>query len=206
MSSSSGTIVMSRRRYADAWHDPTANRLNVFLAPGASGETVAEGIKRALDGSHRLKVHALGEALAYIDAKIREAFTFSRSLQLLVVIVAIAGIFDLLLARIHERRRELAVWRVVGADEHAVRGSLLVESLALAAASCALGFPFGLATAWLWVRQIIPRLLGYDIALSVPVLPCVATVAVVTAATLAAGRTAAASATRMPVLDGLRTD
>ncbi len=206
MSSSSGTMLLSRRRYAEAWHDPTVSRLNVFLAPGANLDRVTERMREALEGRFRLKIHALADTLAYIDAKIREAFMFSRSLQLLIVIVAVAGIFDLLLARIHERRRELSVWRVTGADDRSVRRSLLVESLTLAAAACALGFPFGVATAWLWVRCIIPSLVGYDIPLAVPLLPCLATVAVVAAATAAAGRIAAGRATRTPILDGLRTD
>ena len=206
MSSGSGAIVVGRRRYAEAWRDPTVNRINVFLESGASLDTVTARIRDALGERHRLKIHALADTLAYIDDKIREAFMFSRSLQLLIVIVAVASIFDLLLARIHERRRELAVWRVAGADDRAVRRTLLVESLTLAVAACLLGFPFGVATAWLWVRRIIPSLVGYDIPLAVPVLPCLATVVVVVVATTIAGRTAAASATRTPILDGLRTD
>jgi putative ABC transport system permease protein len=206
MTSSSGAILMSRRLYADAWHDPTASRFNVFLAPGVGAEEAAARITAALGDRHHLKINALAEALAYIDGKVRTAFGFSRSLQLLIVIVAVAGIFDLLFARIFERRRELALWRVVGAAESAVRRSLVVESLTLGVMASLVGVPLGVATAWLWVRHILPGLVGYDIDLLVPVLSCLGTVALVLVATLAAGRAAAASATRISILDGMRND
>jgi putative ABC transport system permease protein len=206
MTSSSGSILLSRTLYAEAWHDHTASRFNVFLAPGVGVEQAAARITTALGDRHRLKIDALAEALAYIDAKVRAAFGFGRSLQLLIVIVAVAGIFDLLFARIFERRRELALWRVVGAADSAVRRSLVVESLTLGALASLVGVPLGVATAWLWVRHILPGLVGYDIELLVPALSCVGTVALVLVATVAAGRAAAASATRSSILDGMRND
>lgn len=206
MSSSSGTIVLSRALYAERWHDPTMSRVNVFLRPGVDVALGAERITAAVGSRYRLKIQGLADSIAYIDGKIRDAFAFSRSLQLLLVIVAIAGIFDLLFARILERRRELAIWRIVGAADRAVRRSLVIESLTLGVLATVVGFPFGLATSWMWVRLILPRLVGYDIGFAVPALASVATVAVVLAATALAGRAAAVRATRASVLDGIRVD
>jgi putative ABC transport system permease protein len=169
-------------------------------------EEARQRIVAAVGDRHRLKIDGIREALAYIDGKIREAFGFSRSLQLLIVIVAVAGVFDLLFARIFERRRELAAWRVMGAAESSGRRSVVVESLALGVLASILGFPIGVVTAWLWVQHIIPSLVGYDIAMVIPPLDCLATVAVVLAATVVAGRAAAAGATRASILDGLRGD
>jgi putative ABC transport system permease protein len=206
MTSSSGSILMSRALYADRWHDPTVSRINVYLTPGVGTEEARAHIVAAVGSRYQLKIDAIGDALAYIDGKIREAFSFSRSLQLLIVIVAIAGIFDLLFARIFERRRELATWRVTGASERAVRRSVIAESLALGVLASVLGTPLGVVTAWLWVRNVIPSLVGYDIALLVPPVGCMATVAIVLGATLIAGRAAAGRATRASILEGLRDD
>lgn len=206
MTSSSGTIVISRTLYEARWHDPTLSRLNVFVRPGVSVDEAADRIAAAVGHRYRLKITGLGAAIAYIDGKIRDAFGFARSLQLLIVIVAVAGIFDLLFARILERRRELAIWRVVGAADGSVRRSLVIESVTLGALATALGFPFGLVTAWMWVRLILPALVGYDIRMVVPALPSLATTALVLACTALAGRAAAVRATRASVLDGIRID
>lgn len=206
MTSSSGSILMSRALYAARWGDPTVSRMNVYLAPGVGVEEAQRRIVAAVGAGRRLKIDALGQALAYVDGKIRDAFAFSRSLQLLIVIVAVAGIFDLLFARIFERRRELATWRVMGASDATVRRSVVVESLALGVLASMLGLPLGIATAWLWVKHVIPSLVGYDIVMLVPARSCIGTFALVLAATVVAGRAAATTAGGAPILDGLRSD
>ena len=82
MSSSSGTIVMSRALYAERWHDPTVSRVNVFFQPGVAVALGARRIGAAVGNRYRLKIHGLADTIAYIDGKIRDAFAFSRSLQL----------------------------------------------------------------------------------------------------------------------------
>jgi putative ABC transport system permease protein len=206
MTSSSGSVLMSHVLYAEHWRDPTISRMNVYLDPGVGTDEAQRRIVAAIGDRRRLKIDALGQALAYIDGRIRDAFAFSRSLQLLIVIVAVAGIFDLLFARIFERRRELATWRVMGASEATVRRSVVVESFALGVLASILGLPVGGATAWLWVKHVIPSLVGYDIVMIVPVLSCLGTIALVLAATVVAGRAAATTASGAAILDGLRSD
>ena len=57
-----------------------------------------------------------------------EAFAFTDAIQLLVAIITVAGIFDLLLTAIAERRAGARPLASDGADDHVVRRSIVIES------------------------------------------------------------------------------
>src|SRR5207244_3146385 len=77
--------------------------------------------------------------------------------------VTIAALFDLLRSAIFERRRELAVWRLIGADEAAVRRSIIIESGTVGAIGAVLGVVVGFVTSWIWVGVNFRYLLGYSL-------------------------------------------
>lgn len=205
MSSSSGTVLLARPLYETWWADPSISRVNVYLEPGVGVEEARRRIVARLAGRHRLKILALRDNLAYHDDKIRRAFGFANTLQLLVAVVTVAGIFDLLLSGILERRRELAVWRLMGAAERAVRRTIVVESLTIGALAVAVGTGVGLVMSWIWVRVLIPRLIGYDLTYAFAAWPTAMSVTLVLLMTGLAGWAAATHATRAAVLDSLRS-
>jgi len=148
----------------------------------------------------------VGEVVAYHDRMINRAFAFTDAIQLLIAIVTVCGIFDVLVSTILERRRELAVWRVIGADERVVRGSVVLEASTIGALGVALGLAVGLVTAWLWIKLNLRYLLGYDLEYHFAGPPMMLSVVLVALMTLAAGYVAARSATRQSILDGIRSE
>jgi putative ABC transport system permease protein len=206
LSSNAGTVMLSRTLYEEWWGDPSISRVNVYLEPGVAVEDARRRIAAQLGDRYRLKILALRENLAYHDDKIRRAFAFADTLQLLVAIVTVAGIFDLLLSGIIERRRELAVWRLNGAAEVAVRSTIVIESLTLGALASAVGLGTGVVLSWTWVHVLIPRLIGYDLTYAFATLSTVVTIVLVLLMTALAGWAAASRATRASVLEGLRAE
>lgn len=204
ISSNSGTVMLSRPLYAQWWHDPSVSRVNVYLEPGTPLEDARRTIAAQLADRYRVKTLALRENLAYHDDKIRRAFAFADTLQILVAIVTVAGIFDLLFSGVLERRRELALYRLIGADDGAVRRTIVIESLTVAALASIMGLALGVATSKIWVLVLIPRLIGYDLTYAYAVVPTVLGIALVLVMTAIAGWAAAARATRASVLEGLR--
>ncbi len=201
-----GGVGISRRLLSAWWSDQLVNRVSVFLSAGAELEAVRRRILDRLGSRYRLKVLSLPELLDYHESMITRAFSFTNAIQLLVVIVTIAGIFDLLLSAILERRRELALWRVIGADERTVRRSILFESLTIGILGVALGSVVGVVTAWVWVRINFRYLLGYylDFHLATGSAVWYATLAIVMA--VVAGYAAAREATRQSILKGIHAD
>jgi len=204
ITSSSGSVMLSRPAYVQWWRDASVTRVNVYLEAGTSLEEARRAITARLADRYRVKTLALGENLAYHEDKIRRAFAFADTLQILVAIVTVAGIFDLLFSGVLERRRELALYRLIGADDAAVRRTILIESLTVAALASTMGLAIGLVTSKIWVLVLIPRLIGYDLTFAYAVVPTVLSIVLVLAMTAIAGWAAAARATRASVLEGLR--
>jgi putative ABC transport system permease protein len=204
LTSNSGAIILSRSLYGAWWGDPTITRVNVYLEPGVDVQEARSRLTAQLGERHLLKVLTLRDNIAYHEDKIRRAFAFVDALQILVGIVTVAGIFDLLVSGIIERRRELAVWRLIGATEWSVRHTVVIESMTLGALAVVLGLVLGLVTSWMWVRVIIPRLIGYELTFAFAGVRSAGSLAVVLLMTVAAGWAAATRATRRPVLEDIR--
>jgi putative ABC transport system permease protein len=201
-----GSVILNRSLVRDFWADTLINRVQVFLAPGAARTAVRTAIQEALGDRYRLKVLSLSELLDYHTGMINRAFAVMHSIQLLILIVTIAGILDLLLARIAEREREIALWRVVGAGRQALRRAVLVESGVIGALGAVLGVAVGVVTAWLWVEVHFRHLLGYYVAFAFAYGATLWYVALVSLMTLLAGTLAARHAMSRSILTGIHAE
>jgi ABC-type lipoprotein release transport system permease subunit len=92
----------------------------------------------------------------------------------------------------------------VGAAERSVRHTVVLESMTLGALATVLGLVLGVVTSWMWVRILIPRLIGYDLTFAFAGVRSAGSLAVVLLMTVAAGWAAATRATRRPVLEDIR--
>jgi putative ABC transport system permease protein len=203
--SDKGIIIFSGRVLAERWADALVNRLHLFLDDHASLETVRQTIVDRLAGRYLVKVLSLQEGVSYLASKIDQAFAFTRAIQLLIVVVTVAGIFDLLMAGVWERRRELAVWRLIGAGEGTVRRSVVIESAIIGALGGSLGVGVGWVTAVMWVRVNYRYILGYYLDFHFASGTALWCVALVVSMAALAGYLAARHATRQSILEGIQT-
>jgi putative ABC transport system permease protein len=201
-----GTVILSRRLLADRWQDTTVSRINVFLQPDTSLEVVRQRILDRLGDRYRLKVLSLRELVNYHTGMIDRAFAVMNSVQILIIIVTIVGIFDLLVSRVTERRRELALWRIICADATAVRRSIVIESAAIGTIGAVLGVAVGFVTAWIWIAIHFRQLLGYYVEYHFAVGAAFWYVALVLLATALTGYAAARTATRQPILESIQRE
>src|SRR5262249_37787746 len=204
--SNRGTVILSRSVFVTHWREPTVNRILVFLEPGASRDAVRRLIIDTFSNRYRLKVQSLEEGVDYLAHKIDEAYAFTVAIELLIVIVTLAGIFGPLPADLWERRRGVALWRVIGADERAVRRSVVIESAAIGTLGSLLGVFFGVVTTWIWLDVNYRYLLGYYLDFHFAYATTARFVALVLVATVLAGWGAARHATRQPILTGIQAE
>ena len=201
-----GSVIMSRDVLAERWGETSANRFLVTVAPGAAVNEVRARIEQSLGSRFRLKILTIRELLEYHTDQIDRAFAVMNSVQLLIVIVTVAGIFDLLVSRIVERRRELAVWQVIGASEASIRTSVIIESATIGGIGALLGIVVGIVTSWLWVTIHFRELLGYYVDFHFATGAMLWYVGLVVVMTVIAGYAAAGQAMRDSVLHGIRHD
>jgi putative ABC transport system permease protein len=200
-----GSVIVNRRLVVERWQDRAVNRILVRVAPG-SVDSVRARIAERFAGRYLLKILSLREILSYHDEMIGRAFAFTKAIQLLVIIVTIAGILDLLVSAIVERRRELGLWRVIGADERSVRRSVIIESATIGGLGVTLGVAVGMVTAWIWIQFNFRHLLGYYLEQHFAVLSTLWYVVLVMAMTVVAGYAAARQATRQDVIDAIQIE
>jgi putative ABC transport system permease protein len=205
-SSDRGAVAMNRRVFTDRWQDSRITRVFVTLDGSASPETVRARITERLGSRYRLKMLSMPEVLAFQEGMIDRAFAFTDAIHLLVAIVIVAGILDLLLSSVLERRRELAVWRLIGADDARVRRSVMLESATIGALGAALGVAVGIVTAAIWVGVNFRYLLGYYLDMHFALGTTAAYIALVMAMTVITGYAAARRATAESILDGIRSE
>jgi putative ABC transport system permease protein len=161
---------------------------------------------KGIGGRYSVKVLSSREVLEYLWEKIDGAFAFTNAIQLLIIIVTVAGIFDLLLSAILERRRELALWQVIGADGRAVRRSVVIESGTIGAIGAVLGVAVGLVTAWIWVGINFRYLVGYYLEYHPAWIAVGWYIVLIMMMTMLAGYGAARQAMRQSVLEGIQAE
>jgi len=201
-----GSIIMARGLYQQFWPDRTVNRFLVSLAPGATEAEVRAGIARAVAGRHVLRVHSTREALDYLRTVFVDAFAFTDSIQLLLAIVTVVGILDLIFSAIIARRRELSLWRLIGAADATVRRAIVVESMATGLMGVALGCAVGFVASYLWITVNYRYLIGYFFDFHFAWRSAGLSVLLVLVMKLVAGVLAGRWATRQRILEGIRSD
>lgn len=202
-----GAVIMHRDRFQAHWDgDTLVSRFSVFLAPGADLEAVRAAVVHALGRTYRVKVLTLPQLVAYHQDMIDRAFAFTYAIQLLVIAVTLAGIADVLTTQIIERRRELGLLQVMGAEPPVVARAIWLEALVIGLAGAVLGAAVSVGTSLLWVRINFPILTGYIVEHHFALATAIWSVALAGLMALLAGRLAAARALREPALEALRCE
>jgi len=120
----------------------------------------------------------------------------------LAVVIAVLGIATTIGLSVHERTRELGMLRAVGMSRRQVKRVIRLESITIAVFGTMLGMVMGLG----FTAAVLTTLA--DDGFVSPVLP-VSTMAAIAAGAVIAGTVAAAlparRASRLPILDAIRT-
>jgi len=199
-----GSIILSRDEFARLWHDTQVSHLNVFVGAGADIDEVRERIVRNVGRSYLVKVLTIPQTLAYHQGMVDRAFAFTYAIQLLVVAVTLAGIFDLLTTQILERRREMGIFRALGSDEFRLARSIHLEALVIGTVGALLGGILGIGTSLLWVHVNFRILIGYVLEHHFAMFTAAWCLLLAAGVAMLAGQLAARGALRQPVLDTLR--
>lgn len=200
-----GSIIMHRDRFASHWGgDTQVTHFNIYLTPGTDVESARTAIVHALGRQYLIKVLTLPQLVAYHQHMIDQAFAFTYAIQLLVIAVTLAGIADLLATQVIERRREIGLLRVMGADASVVARAIWLEALVIGLAGALLGAAISVGTSYLWVHVNFRILIGYIVEHHFAGFTAVWCVVLAGGMAMLAGRFAAARALREPVLETLR--
>jgi len=195
-----GTILMDRGTMLRYLPDATPTNLAVYVAAGASTDTVRREIERAA-GGHRILIFSnrdlRGEAIRIFD----RTFAITYALEAIAIIVAVMGIAGALLALVIDRRRELGLLRLLGAATGQVRKLILVEAGLLGLLANFAGLALGFAMSLILIFVINKQSFGWTIRFHWPVAVLVGALTSVYLATILAGMYPAEVAVRLNPLE-----
>ncbi len=164
-----GVAVMDRSTFDRHFGSQRPTSLSVYLAPGTDAAAVRDRLVQALGQEHRVFIHTnttlRAEVLRIFDA----TFAITYGLEAIAIVVAVLGVTGTLVTLILERRRELAMLRLVGADLGQVRRMIVMEAGMLGLVSQALGAAAGLALSLILIYVVNVQSFGWTIQFHVPV-------------------------------------
>ncbi|MDP2054118.1 MAG: FtsX-like permease family protein [Acidobacteriota bacterium] len=163
-----GVVLMDVGTFRRYFGDLAPSGLAAFLKAGADPDVVRQEILASMDEGHRAFVFTnrtlRNEVLRIFDS----TFAITYALELIAIIVAMLGVAGTLLTLVLERRRELSLLRLTGADRKQVRKMVIIEAALIGAVSQGIGLTMGLALSLVLIYVINVQSFGWTIQFHLP--------------------------------------
>jgi putative ABC transport system permease protein len=181
-----GVVVMDRSSFRKYFGDLPPSGVAAYLRPGADPERVRGEMLDMLDEGQRAFIYSnrtlRNEILNVFDS----TFAITYALELIAIAVAMLGVAGTLLTLVLERRRELSLLRLTGADRRQVRRMVIIEAALIGGVSQGIGLVVGFALSMVLIYVINVQSFGWTIQFHVPTAFLIqASIAVVIATSIA---------------------
>ena len=97
------------------WGDDSLDAVHVYMAPGADPDQLTNDIRARIGGAKRLFVTKAAAVRKHLVELLTEAFSYSRSVELITLIIALLGVTGTMIAAVLDRVREIGMIRAIGA-------------------------------------------------------------------------------------------
>ncbi|HVU01824.1 MAG TPA: FtsX-like permease family protein [Polyangiaceae bacterium] len=153
--SDKGAGFVDLKVFRDHWGDEAVDALSVYVADGAKAETVADGIRTALGGGSSIFVTKTEEVRKQIIDTLQRTFSYSRSVELVTLLIALMGVAGTMLSAVLDRAREIGMLRAIGATTRQVAASIVVEASFLGFCGIVAGSMLGVLECLLFLKTLL---------------------------------------------------
>jgi putative ABC transport system permease protein len=162
--------VMDRGLYIRKFNDDTINTIAVFLKPGVDPALARRVMEQRLGEKFRVFVMMNASIKTEVMRIFDQTFLITYALLAVSLIVAVLGIVNTLSALILERKREIALLRVVGMSARQISTMVVLESLVIGAASSLIGLVSGYVLSYILIFVVNKQSFGWTIEFDPPML------------------------------------
>jgi putative ABC transport system permease protein len=202
-SSELGAGFIDRHFYLEHWKDPAIDVINVFLKQGADTEKVAAAVRKRLGGGEALFVTPTEKLREQYLGLVDESFSYTRSLELIVLLIALMGVVGTMVAAVLDRVREIGMLRAVGATRRQVASALVLEAAFLGLCAAIGGVLAGASQTELFLETLVKRNAGWHLPFVFPLEGAVRITVLVIATAALAGLVPGLRAARLDIKDAL---
>jgi putative ABC transport system permease protein len=182
-----GVVLMDRRTFTNAYGQTRPTALSVYLKAGADPGVTRDRLLASLGAAHHAFIHTNASLRSEVLRIFDRTFAITYGLEAIAILVSLLGMAGTMITLVMERRHELSLLRLVGADAAQVRRTVMIEAGLLGAASQALGIPLGFVLSLLLIDVINVQSFGWTIQWHVPVVFLAQASAVLLVASVLAG-------------------
>jgi putative ABC transport system permease protein len=155
-----GSLLIGQRHFADWFGNELAASLILELQPGHDPEAFRAELRAAHPGLGVFtSTYLRGESLRIFH----QTFAVTYALELIGVVVAVAGLAFTLASLLWERRADLNTMRALGMRRNELAGAAAWEGALTAAAGVASGLAMSLALGWLLIYRINKQTFGWTL-------------------------------------------
>jgi putative ABC transport system permease protein len=148
------SIALPIARVQELTSRPDEVSLFAVAAPGADEDRVAREIEARIES---VSVYSTSELMAAMDERLSYFRQMSAILGTIALAVATLLVATIVTIGVRERFGEIATLRAIGIPANRLQLGIVVEGVALAAAGCVIGLPFG----WWMARRLDAILLSF---------------------------------------------
>lgn len=181
-----GVVILDRGTFRKYFGDLPPTGVAAYLKPGADPEQVRAEMLDMIDEGHRAFIFSNRTLRQEILVVFDSTFAITYALEVIAIVVAMLGVAGTLLTLVLERRRELSLLRLTGADRRQVRRMVIIEAALIGAVSQGIGLAVGLGLSLVLIYVINVQSFGWTIQFHLPLAFLLqATIAVVIATSIA---------------------
>jgi len=181
-----GVVILDRGTFRKYFGDLPPTGVAAYLKPGADPEKVRAEMLDMIDEGHRAFIFSNRTLREEILVVFDSTFAITYALEVIAIVVAMLGVAGTLLTLVLERRRELSLLRLTGADRRQVRRMVIIEAALIGAVSQGIGLAVGLGLSMVLIYVINVQSFGWTIQFHLPLAFLLqATIAVVIATSVA---------------------
>jgi putative ABC transport system permease protein len=167
-SSDRGVAIINRPTFAKYFGELQPTGIAAYLKPGADVDKVRSEMLDMLDEGHRAFIFSNATLRSEILNVFDSTFAITYALELIAIAVAMLGVAGTLLTLVLERRRELSLLRLTGADRRQVGRMVIIEAALIGAVSQGIGLAVGLALSLVLIYVINVQSFGWTIQFHLP--------------------------------------
>ena len=194
--SETGTVFIDRKFYLQGWDDTAVDALLVYLKNGADEQAVAQQIRRELGDQGSVFVTNSSAVRQQLVDTLRGTFSYSETIELVALFIALMGIVGTMTAAIIDRTRELAMLRAIGATVSQVVVTIIAEAAFLGLCASVMGILVGVAQSKFFLNTFLVQETGFHLELSFPLGAVLRVSLLVTLTSAAAGAISSIRAAR----------
>ena len=196
-----GVVVMDREIFEQHYAVRRPTGLSIYLDSGSDPVSVRDGILATLGPDRRVIINTNSALRTEVLRIFDSTFTITYALEVIAIVVSIFGVAAMLLTLVLDRKQEIAMLRLVGAERCHLRRIVMIEAGVLGIVSQAIGLVIGLVLSVILIYVINVQSFGWTIQFHIPGVFLVQSSLTILVATILAGLYPARVAGRFAMSD-----